>query len=121
MQLISGRNYSGTWRGMSPLDERPDLRSPLRFVVDVGEQRRRRLEVLHRPVVLASLAEQVGQVGVQRGNPVTVAEPGASFQRLLGGPQRLGRATTLVEQAGQVVEGGNGGAVARFLAGGVQA
>ena len=68
-------------------------------------------------VLLARRVQQVGQVGVQRGQPVLVAQLTAEGQRFLGQRQCLGQAAALGQQPGQVVQRGHGRPAVRQLPG----
>jgi hypothetical protein len=69
--------------------------------------------VVQGGVVLPGLVQQVGQVGVERGYPVLVAQFAAEPERLPGQVESLTRAAGVGEQPGQVVERRHGRARVR--------
>jgi len=81
--------------------------------VDGGEAPGGLLEVRHRRLTLAGRVQQVGQVRVQRRDPVLVAELTAELECFGRERQRLGAAAGLGQQPGQVVQGRDGRAERR--------
>ncbi len=84
----------------SPLDEGPYLRARGAAGVHRGEAPRGFLQVGQGRLALAGRVQQVGQVGMQRGDPVLVTQFAAERQGLLGQRQGVGRLAAVGQQPG---------------------